>query len=138
MIPRLDDAMMLCDSGKGLRQKSSASVARTVFVSLGIPRNKSEASGYKSGTPRQTRYSTTINAKRQRMTRRAYRNSQRRLKSVRTDVRSKFAASSTPNPICCGDSGGRARYVTKPYKNYVVQILESELVQTHFCKAASQ
>ena len=40
-----------------------------------------------------------------------------------------------PNPICCGDSGGRAGCVTKPYKNYTVQILESELVLTHFCKA---
>ena len=33
-----------------------------------------------------------------------------------------------PNPICCGDSGGRAGFVTKPYKNYEVPILESELV----------
>ena len=32
------------------------------------------------------------------------------------------------NPICCGDSGGRAGCVTKPYKNYEVQILECELV----------
>ena len=40
-----------------------------------------------------------------------------------------------PNPICCGDSGGRAGCVTKPYKNYTVQILESELGLTHFCKA---
>ena len=46
--------------------------------------------------------------------------------------------SPAPNPICCGDSGGRARCVTKPYKNYVVQILESELVLTYLCKAVSQ
>ena len=45
---------------------------------------------------------------------------------------------STPNPICCGDSGGRAGFLTKPYKCEKVQILESELVLTHFCKAASQ
>ena len=36
---------------------------------------------------------------------------------------------------CHGDSGGRAGCVTKPYKNYTVQILESELGLTHFCKA---
>ena len=41
-------------------------------------------------------------------------------------------------PICCGDSGGRAGCVTKPYKNYTVQILESELVLTYLCKAVSQ
>ena len=39
---------------------------------------------------------------------------------------------STANPICPSDSGGRACHVTKPYKNYVVQILESELVLTSF------
>ena len=43
-----------------------------------------------------------------------------------------------PNPICPSDSGGRARHVTKLYKNYVVQILESELVLTYLCKAVSQ
>ena len=43
-----------------------------------------------------------------------------------------------PNPICPGDSGGRAGFVTKPYKNYTVQILESELVLTYLCKAVSQ
>ena len=28
-----------------------------------------------------------------------------------------------PNPICCGDSGGRAGLLTKPYKIEQVQIL---------------
>ena len=42
---------------------------------------------------------------------------------------------SAPNPICPSDFGGRAGCVTKPYKNYTVQILESELGLTHFCKA---
>ena len=32
------------------------------------------------------------------------------------------------NPMCCGDSGGRAGFLTKPYKIEEVQILESELV----------
>ena len=43
---------------------------------------------------------------------------------------------------CHGDSGGRAGCVTKPYKNYTVQILESELVlgsvHDQFSKAVSQ
>ena len=34
----------------------------------------------------------------------------------------------TPNPICCGDSGGRAGFLTKPYKCEKVQVLECELV----------
>ena len=28
-----------------------------------------------------------------------------------------------PNPICCGDCGGRAGFLTKPYKIEEVQIL---------------
>ena len=43
-----------------------------------------------------------------------------------------------PNPICPSDSGGRAGFLTKPYKCEKVQILESELALTHFCKAVSQ
>ena len=45
---------------------------------------------------------------------------------------------SAPNPICPGDSGGRAGFLTKPYKREKVQILESELVLTYLCKAVSQ
>ena len=50
--------------------------------------------------------------------------------SRQTDYRLK--ASSAPNPICCGDSGGRAGLLTKPCENEKVQILESELVLTSF------
>ena len=43
----------------------------------------------------------------------------------------KISDSTAANPICPGDlhdSGGRAGFVTKPYKHYKVQILDSELV----------
>ena len=44
-----------------------------------------------------------------------WRHDQRGAASVQSGMLVVYDA--TPNPICCGDSGGRAGLLTKPYKN---------------------